>query len=476
MKPTLNINESFICKIWEGGVKYYNQLSTVEGDDIEIISFGKRNSDAGPDYLNAKIKIGGKTLSGDVEIHRDFTNWAEHRHFKDRKYNSVILQVVLWDSKERTAPKLRLKRDLPTVILSSFLKNSIHDTWQDIIIKPEGNLQIPCFHLNNSVEDTLINEWLDVLAMERLKLKTGRVKERLAELEKETGLAGKDKKLWEQVLYEFIFEALGFSKNKEQMLNLAKSLNLQKLKKLLQEDNSLTYLQSVLFGTGGFLFDLRLKDDYITEIKSVWKAVEPQITVQKLALSTWNFFRMRPQNFPTIRIAYGSHLIRKLLYEDLFRNIILQFKSENFAVKKCYKLLYDLFKPQHDKYWETHYNLGKLSKSKNKLLGMQRFTDIVVNVIVPVVYLYSVEFKDKVIKENIIQLYNGLDVKPDNSIVKLVQKQLVKKRGITINVPSMEQAVIQLYNFYCVRERCGECHIGRQIFSDKGYEYKIIFY
>src|SRR5690349_17188253 len=106
MKPRLNINESFICRIWEGGNSYFSGLETTNGEDVEIISYGKRNHDAGPDYTGAVVKIDGKTLTGDIEIHRDFKNWDEHKHGKDRKYNPVILHVVLWDSEERIDPKL----------------------------------------------------------------------------------------------------------------------------------------------------------------------------------------------------------------------------------------------------------------------------------------------------------------------------------------------------------------------------------
>ncbi|HEY3250377.1 MAG TPA: DUF2851 family protein, partial [Ignavibacteria bacterium] len=112
----LNINESFICKIWENADEYLLPLKTTDGEDVEIVDYGKKNYDSGPDYIDASIKIGGKLLKGHVEIHQDFKHWFEHNHPADRKYVSVILQVVLWDSKNRKSPKLRIKRNLPTVI------------------------------------------------------------------------------------------------------------------------------------------------------------------------------------------------------------------------------------------------------------------------------------------------------------------------------------------------------------------------
>jgi hypothetical protein len=476
MKPRLNINESFICKIWEGGDLYYSSLQTTDGRDVEVISHGRRNQDAGPDYKEAKIKIDGKILTGDVEIHRDFKNWDEHAHGKDRKYNPVILHVVLWDSEDRQDPKLRIKRNLPTVVLSNHLKESIHEVWQDIISKPSERLILPCHNLNDLAGNDTVAAWLDTLADERLNVKVDRFKQRLNEIKNEADDDIGKKRLWEELLYEFTFEALGFSKNKEQMLRLSSGLSLESLKNLLRKNDSIIYLQSVLFGTAGFLFDVRVKDDYINAVKKYWKDSEGEIQANRLNRHEWNFFRMRPQNFPTIRLAYGAQVILKLLNEDLLKNIILIFETDKFNVSDCCNTISELFKPETDKYWQSHYDLGKISKSQNKLIGSQRIEDIIINVIIPLVYLYSAEFNNPVIKTNILSLYHNQKIKPDNSVVKVVQKQVIKNRKITINTPAYEQAAIQLYNFYCMRERCNECEIGRHVFSDKGYEYKIIFY
>ncbi|MCI0450321.1 MAG: DUF2851 family protein [Chlorobi bacterium] len=482
MKQRLNINESFICKIWEGGDNYYSNLKTDSGEEVEIISYGSRNYDSGPDYKDAKVKIDGKIFTGDIEIHRDFKSWAEHSHPKERRYNSVILQVVLWDSENKTSPKLRIKRNLSTVVLSKHLNSSIHEIWQDIISKPSDKFKLPCYSLNKDVDDDVVNDWLNKLSVERLKLKTERIKDRIEELGKEKDIYVRNseylekKTIWEQVLYEFVFEALGFSKNKKQMLKLSKSLKLEFISKLIKNFGDIDLIQSALFGSAGLLFDLRLKDAYISKLKEIWREIDYKITSPRLNKSEWNFFRLRPQNFPTLRIAYGSQLVIKIINEDLFKNIINCFQIEDFILKKSCKVLVNSLKPAEDSYWFKHYDFGKESKIGFKLLGKQRINDIIVNVIIPIVYFYSIIFKDALIKENVLELYNKLEVKPDNSIINLLSKQVIKNRGIKINTPAIEQALIQLYNFYCVRERCSECEIGKRVFKDSGYEYKIIFY
>ena len=479
----LNINESFICKIWESADEYLTQLKTTGGEDVEIIDYGKKNYDSGPDYLDASVKIGGKLLKGHVEVHQDFKHWFDHDHPSDRKYVSVILHVVLWDSANRRDPKLRINRNLPTVILADHLKYSIHHVWQEIINKPSSRTRIPCNALIDDISDDNINKWFSTLAFERLKMRSARIKERLLELEKEItgGEAGanylKNKAHWEQAFYEFIFESLGFSKNKEQMMKLGRSLKLKTIKALLKNVSSKEKLLiSALFGVSGLLFDVRSRDDYTNDVKDLWNKLDKKLKIVKLNRSDWHFFRLRPQNFPTRRIAYGSQFILKLLNNDLFRQIIVLYQNNELEPKELYKHLSTLLKPGRDEYWMNHYNFGKWSSAPAQLLGGQRIDDIAVNVITPFLNLYADVFAKRSLKNRVIDFYTRLKTKPDNSIVKLVKKQVVKKRNIAINSPAMEQAAIQLYNFYCARDRCRECDIGKVVFKDTGYEYKIIFY
>jgi len=479
----LNINESFICRIWESADEYLTSLKTTEGAEVEIIDYGKKNYDSGPDYLDASIKIGGKLLKGHVEVHQDFKHWFDHEHPADRKYVPVILHVVLWDSANRKSPKLRIKRELPTVILANHLKYSIHHIWQEIINKPSSRTKLPCFALNDDIGDEVINKWFSALAFERLKMKSARIKERLLELEKEnTGGEPaanylKQKANWEQAFYEFLFESLGFSKNKDQMMKLARILKLKTIKPLLKNISSKEKLLiSALFGISGLLFDVRAKDDYINDVKDLWIKLEKKIKAERLSKADWHFFRLRPQNFPTRRIACGSQFILKILNNDLFRQIVVLFQDNEIEPKEIYKHLSQLLKPGRDDYWMNHYNFGKISSAPAQLLGAQRIDDMVVNVITPFLYLYADVFARRSLKNRVIDFYTKLKTKPDNSIVKLIQSQVIKKRKISINTPASEQAVIQLYNFYCARDRCKDCSIGKFVFKDTGFEYKIIFY
>ena len=486
----LNINESFICKIWEGGERFYSNTYTSAGEPVRVLDYGRRNFDAGPDYKDAKIKIGNKIYMGDIEIHKEFRNWFEHGHKSDSKYNSVILQVVLWDSPSKINPKLRKKRDLSTVILSQFLNRSIHLIWQEIIDNPDKKLKLPCSEVNHKITDETVVTFLNQLALERLNLKASRMKERLIEIE--TGITGRNTSMsnlnkqlvWEQMLYEFTFEALGYSKNKEPMMKLAKNLSLKRIRKILDSgtDDPLMAVRSLIYGAGGMLFDLRLRNKYANKLKDQWNEFKDKMKIELVSKAEWQFFRLRPQNFPSVRLAFGSDLILKILNESLFRRVILEFDNKEFKVRKAYLNLLSLFKLNIDKSSEGGYVgdylsfLDREGNLKYKYIGKERITDIIVNVISPLVYLYSKVFDKILLKENVFSLYNSLKIRTDNSVLNVIESQLLKNRKIRINSPAMEQASIQLYNFYCMRERCLECKIGQKVFANSGYEYKIIFY
>ena len=132
--------------------------------------------------------------------------------------------------------------------------------------------------------------------------------------------------------------------------------------------------------------------------------------------------------------------------------------------------------PKYDRYWSGHYNFGKKTEKPYNLLGKDRINDIIVNVLVPLVYLYSEVFSDDEIRKNVMRMYTELRINPKNSVLNLMSSQLLEEKGIGIKTPAAEQGVIHLYNFYCMRERCSECKCGKLIVKDAGFNYRIIFY
>ncbi len=486
MPGKLNINESFICKIWEGGGKYFDNLRTSDDEEVEILNYGAKNYDAGPDYKNAKIKISDRILLGDIEIHRDFNSWIQHKHRRDRNYNSVVLQVVLWNSGNDGNPKVKGSRVIPTVILSKYLNNSINRIWQEIIFDPDIKFTLPCSEFSHLIPDDRLKHFLNKLSLERLSLKSKRMKERIEELifqdrgDLKYELAINKSRYWKQIFYEFVFEALGFSKNKEPMLKLTQKLYLRNIYRVIHDsDNKLFSIQALLFGHAGFLNEIKSRSGYAYELKKLWFTycdMTKSVTREKY---DWKFFRLRPSNFPTIRLAYGSFIVQRLLFDDLFRQVIKPFKKHDFIVKNCELDIRSFFSAGEDEYWRCHFGFKEGQGKEINMIGKERIDDIITNVVIPFVYLYSQIFKDEMIRSNVIKLFTSHRISSSfrsRSVLRIMNEQLLAPKGVIIKTPAIEQAVMQLYNFYCTRERCGECPLGTVLLKERAYDYRIIFY
>lgn len=479
------INESFICKIWEGGELFYRNLKANTGEDVKVLKLGTRNYDSGPDYTGAKIQIGNKIMAGDVEIHRDFSGWIDHKHKGDRSYYSVILQVVLWDEGEGN-PRVKASREIPTVILSKHLTKSIRAIWQEIISNPETGFRMPCIDYNRGIDTVKLKSFLNKLSFERLSLRYKRIKERLDELifddtgDNKTEACLHKSKYWSQALYEFIFEALGFSKNKEPMLKLGMSLPLKKISSLISsEKNKLYSIQALLLGCSGFLNEIKSGSGYPFEIKQKWISLSNDMLKPALNKSEWKFFHQRPVNFPPRRIAYGSYVVYNLLFDDMFKKMIGAFKGDDFHQPACGKFIKSYFMSPYDEFWNNHYGFGSKTSCKYRMVGIERINDILSNVIIPFVFLYSRVFNDEKLGKNVLSFFTSFKLSPavhNRSSLHIINEQLLMERKIPIGTPAIEQAVTQLYNFYCLRGRCDDCVIGTNIVKDRGYDYRIIFY
>lgn len=463
----LNLNENFVCRIWEES-SYYSNLKTTSGKEIEIIDTGEVNSDAGPDYYNSRIKIDGILYSGCVEIHRSESDWHEHKHHKDNKYNEVILHVVFYKedfSDDSLIPKVKKSRHIPTVILSEFLTKSVRDIWKEIINNPSPSFKLPCYPKNHEIANSVKTEFLSEMGIQRLNDKSVKIKNRLK------GFSDKfDKKMfWEKALFELICEALGYSKNKEQFLKLAQKIEPDKLRKM---NLNRIQIDSVLFGLSGFLKELRFKDEYIKELKLNWEKLQDEIKKEVADKSEWNFFRLRPANFPTIRIAYASAILYEIVYKDFFKKIINAFeKGENLA-----KDISGLFtETEFSDYWKHHYNFGKESKKETSKIGSDRIKDILANVLLPIVNLYSEEYNKSGLKNRVEFFYRREKQKSGgNEVTRIMEKQLEVK----VKTLSDEQALIRLHNLYCLMGKCNDCEIGKTVFANEGVHepLKIILY
>jgi len=505
MHTPRHIHERFLHFIWRNKYLSLDELRSLDGQRIEIIDIGVPNRDAGPDFRNAKIRVGRKTYEGDVEIHHDLTDWQKHLHSGDSRYNSVVLHVVLrWQPRKAMVPppKTQSGREVSTLVLEPFLTEPLRFIWQRAILdeRKDRVQTIKCHGQNDEVPAQLIKAWVEKLAVERIELKIRKFDERLKELVDERRLVVKEpypryyddpselpppvkeytqkdfskKGFWEQLLYEGIMEGLGYSKNQEPFLRLARNLSLEFIQqqKGSNSEDSLLNIQAMLFGAAGILAVRKPFEDvetrkYMASLRRAWKKIRKRYQKEILHEADWQFFRLRPQNFPTVRLAAMSFLLHKLLEKDWMREIIQTIKSRSAREKEKLAALQSLFLVEGEGYWAHHFIFGGQSRgSVKRLIGHERIDDIILNTIIPIALLYARIFKDGVVRANTLKLYENFPSLESNSILNTMRPQLLENR-VLLTTAYLQQGTIQLHKFYCVEERCKECEIGKIVFADE---------
>ena len=459
----LNLNETFICNIWDSQ-EYYSGLKTTDGKSVEILDRGNKNPDAGPDYIDARISIDNRIYCGSIEIHRECGDWHRHSHRRDSKYAEVILHVALFnDSPEEGPAKVRKSREIPTVILSDFLNKSIRDIWKELIKNKADKISLPCFPSVLKVSSSLKRNLISSLSLERLQIKRDKIAERIEHLSESCG----PQLALEQTLFEYVCEALGYSKNKNQFIRLARSLNVEctKLKRL-----SLIECDSVIFGMAGFLQGLRFKDQYVEEIKSCWENLRTELNLPQMNSAEWNFFRLRPVNFPTLRLAYASGLLHYMTRNNLSNLINETFMNSSHPYRELSEMLKRIFVSE---YWQRHYHFGRKKKVPTYLLGDQRISDTIENVLIPFSLSACKDLHGA--EQRITDIYTSIKLKGGKS---LLARWLESETGIKIRTLSDEQGMIQLHREFCLQKKCDQCGIGKQVFGEKVAEepMRIIIY
>jgi hypothetical protein len=488
-----NISEKLLYEIWSEN-NFIKNIHTASNQEIEIIDAGESNKDlAGPDFINARITIDNIKYIGDIEIDTSYSDWKSHGHYLHNKYNKVILHLVL--SNERFKPYVYTPdgRKVNSVCLFDLLNDDYKSAVRDAIKSERNNrsFAMPCAEYNNNVAQNKKLKFILELGVERFNRKEKRILERLKEMiylkqmnirepivQYDFGEEFRNKKfstdefnhtvIWQQLIYEMIFEALGYSKNKEMMGNLAKAVNLKFLYELEGTDNFKMVIESALFNVSGIIEKKysSLDEDtaeYLRIITESWAAIKDKYDGAYFDNTKWHFFKLRPQNFPSVRIAGGSRIISKLMKDNLFEKIILTF-SNNEKPKKIVTMLRDLLIVKADGFWSSHYVIGKDAKIDIRyFVGISRADEIIVNVILPVLAVYFELFMNKDASRRVKNLYLNFHQRSSNQIVNQVVETL------HLNDPNIKsvytQGMIELFRNYCVREKCLQCKIGKQVFQ-----------
>lgn len=489
----MSISEKLVHEIWKAG-NFVKELTLDNAQKIEIIDPGTHNKDlAGPDFLNARIKFGNITYLGDIEIDTFHSDWKTHGHSFDKKYNKVILHIVI--SKEKHQPFVYSKdgRKISSLCLLDFVESNIHKSLVDAVQSEKENrkFRMPCEGRNDSIHKKEKLDFLVELGVDRFNRKSRRFLDRLKEMLylKEMNIRepilkydfGEDyfnKKyspsdfadihLWEQLVYEMIFEALGYSRNKEIMLRMAKAVNISFLNNFRTAENFEVIVESSLFNVSGLIPQkVTFKEDstaeYIRNLIEVWNSVREKYDGAIFKKADWNFFKSRPQNFPTIRLCGGGLLISHFLINDVFKSLINYFTDER-TVKEANVVLRNYLITDAKGYWSTHFNFDKLSSEKlNYFIGVSRADEIIINVLFPILSLYFEIFGKKESERKVKELYMNYTQYGSNMVVDQVESTLGLSKASRRSINY--QAMIELFRNYCVKERCLDCKIGQKIFN-----------
>jgi hypothetical protein len=420
------MKELLLHYVWKHKLFINNNLTSTENDSIEIIDVGKHNTDAGPDFFNAKIKIGATLWAGNVEIHPHSSDWVKHHHHTDKSYNSVILHVVERADTEihRTdgakIPQLELK--YPTQIDSNYEQLLLEEKW------------VACESKIAAVPDIFIQDWKNVLVAERLEQKMSVISTILFD----------NQQHWEEAFYITLARNFGFGTNSQVFEKLAKSLPLSILNK--HKDN-LFQIEALLLGQADLL-GVDKADEYTAKLRREYQFLATKYKLQALEGSAWKFLRIRPDNFPHIRIAQFAALIHSST--KLFSKIL-----ENPNIE----YLRELFVCQPSDYWVAHYTFGKTSPMLYKNLGIQSIHNVLINTVVPILFCYAEIKEDEALKGKAVYLLNQIPAEQNNIITGW------EKLGVKAPTAYDSQALIHLKKMYCDEKKCLRCRIGHKVLT-----------
>lgn len=422
------MKEDFLHYVWQFKKFDVLDVKTVQGENIVIFSSGQYLQQAGPDFFNAQLTIGNQKWAGNVEIHLKSSDWYIHCHETDTAYENVILHVV-WEHDTEVfrqdnteIPVLELKHYVAPEILSNYNALAVAKSW------------IYCERELGTIDAFLFDNWKERLFFERLERKAIPILQLAS-------VTGND---WEAILFSFLARSFGLNTNGDIFFRIAQSLPFTVVRR---ESFEFENLEALFFGRAGLL-DADNEDVYFKDLKSRYDYICHKYRIELVYIDTLQFFKHRPDNFPTIRLSQLAQLYHK--HQNLFSKI-----TEGVSVNDIYKI----FNVQASSYWQTHYTFDKESPKKRKALTTSFVDLIIINTVMPFRFAYD-RSTGKENPENLIDLLQ--EITPEKNAV------IDKFRSFKVNVQSAydTQSLLQLKNEYCTHKRCLQCAVGLDLLKN----------
>lgn len=420
--------EKLMQYVWKHRLWRSEDMVTNTGKKVRVVDPGLLNTDAGPDFFNAKIEIDGHMWVGNVEMHYRATDWKRHRHDSDKAYDSVILHVVAKDD----APVRRSNGELiPQLVLE--VSPQFNADYASLV---GATIEVPCATKIKQVPHLTIVEWVEGLAFERLHGKVERIHQLLDSFNGS----------WEDVCYVTLARNFGFGINNDAFERLARRTPLRLLGK---HSDSVLQIEALLFGQAGMLDAQKPgMDSYYNQLCTEYAFLSNKFQLTPMEKESWKLFRIRPQNFPYRRIAMLAQFI-----EGGFRmmNRILEAEGE--------KEMRALFEMELSGYWTKHYTFGKPNERATATLSRSSIDIILINTVAPLLYAYGELTGNYEMTDKAIKLLEDLRAE-NNSIVSHFVAY-----GIDCPDALTSQALVQLKREYCDARKCIYCKIGHHLLS-----------
>ncbi len=424
------MREDFIHFIWRQVRFDLRDLRTTTGETISIQDFGQHNTNAGPDFSSGQVRVGGLQWAGNIEMHVNSSDWYTHGHEADPAYDNVILHVVyeedrpVYRSNGDRIPCLELKGRIAKDIIKTYWRLQNSEDW------------ISCHNQLHRVDIATRQEWLLRLSRQRLSSRSRRFSLRMENTHRD----------WEEAFYQSLARALGGRVNAEAMDMLARSVP---LRILLKHKHSLLQLEALLFGQSGLLPKVEEgENSYITLLRREYQLLRVKYSLRPLPIAAWKYLRLRPNNFPTTRIAQLATMLHRT--GQLF--------GKALAAANV-KELQNMFEVKLSNYWRTHYRFGKEGKTVQRRLGTSSIQSILINTIAPALIAYADQRSDDRFREQALDILRSLPAE-NNAILRRWSGL-----GYVAENAADSQALLELKTNYCEVSRCTDCAIGCQLLS-----------
>lgn len=420
--------EKLMQYVWKHRLWRSEDMVTNTGKKVRVVDPGLLNTDAGPDFFNAKIEIDGHMWVGNVEMHYRATDWKRHHHDSDKAYDSVILHVVAKDD----APVRRTNGELiPQLVLE--VSPQFNADYASLV---GATIEVPCATKIKQVPHLTIVEWVEGLAFERLHGKVERIHQLLDSFNGS----------WEDVCYVTLARNFGFGINNDAFERLARRTPLRLLGK---HSDSVLQIEALLFGQAGMLDAQKPgMDSYYNQLCTEYAFLSNKFQLTPMEKESWKLFRIRPQNFPYRRIAMLAQFI-----EGGFRmmNRILEAEGE--------KEMRALFEMELSGYWTKHYTFGKPNERATATLSRSSIDIILINTVAPLLYAYGELTGNYEMTDKAIKLLEDLRAENNSIVAHFVAY------GIDCPDALTSQALVQLKREYCDARKCIYCKIGHHLLS-----------